>query len=104
MKIGLDIHGVIDTYPEQFRSMSANLMMNGHEVHIITGQEWDKVKAKVEKFKISYSHHFSIVDYHLSIGTKMKKDSRGTWWMDEKTWVMSKGLYIKRKKIDVYNY
>lgn len=102
MKVGLDIHGVIDLYPEFFAGLSRKLVLDGHEVHIITGQEWRKVRHKVKKFDISYTHHFSIVDYHKSIGTPMHKDDKDTWWMAEKIWVRSKGDYIHRTKIDVH--
>jgi len=37
MKVGLDIHGVVDVRPEFFSELSKLLVSNGHEVHIITG-------------------------------------------------------------------
>jgi hypothetical protein len=102
MHVGIDVHGVADLYPKLFESMSRNLMMNGHTVSIITGQEWDKVEPLVSKCRISYSHYFSIVDYHLAQGTKMSKDKKGTWWMEQDIWLRSKGLYMKRAKVDVH--
>lgn len=102
MKIGLDVHGCIDLYPSIFARLSKTLIHNGHEVHIITGQEWERVGKKVDKNGVRYSHHFSIVDYHLSIGTKMWQDEKKTWWMDEKIWIRSKGDYIHRSQIDVH--
>jgi hypothetical protein len=82
--------------------MSHNLLNAGHEIHIITGQEWDKVKCKVEEARVVYTHHFSIVDYHKEIGTKMWQDKKGTWWMENETWVRSKGDYIHREHIDIH--
>ena len=103
MKIGLDIHGVIDRYPEQFRDMSRTLMANGHEVYIITGQPWKQVAHTVAKAGVNYTDTFSIVDYHRKDkDTKMWKDKNGTWWMDEKVWIRSKGDYIERMGIDVH--
>jgi len=102
MKIGFDIHGCIDVYPEVFKNLGEKLIAKNHEVHIITGQEWEKVKHKVEKRGVPYTHHFSIVDYHMTQGTKMWKDEKGTWWMDEKIWLRSKGDYIRRADIEVY--
>ena len=37
MKLGLDIHGVIDSNPESFAFMSQSVIANNGEVHIITG-------------------------------------------------------------------
>ena len=36
------------------------------------------------------------------IGTKMWQNDKGTWWMDEKDWVRSKGDYIHREKVDIH--
>jgi hypothetical protein len=36
LKIGLDIHGVIDTFPEKFKQLAYALVKDGAEVHIIT--------------------------------------------------------------------
>jgi len=102
ISVGLDIHGCIDLYPKYFECLSWNLINEGHEVHIITGQEWKKAEPTVKKYHISYTHHFSIVDYHKSIGTKMWKDSKNTWWMDDTLWLKSKGDYIRRAKVDIH--
>lgn len=37
-KLGLDIHGVINTMPEFF--LADSFIKNGGEVHIITGGSW----------------------------------------------------------------
>lgn len=103
MKIGLDIHGVIDQYPHTFRIWSHDWVAKGYEVHIITGQQWEKAKVTVEKNGITYTHHFSIVDYHRKAkDVKMWQDDKKTWWMNSKTWLKSKGLYIESKMIDTH--
>jgi len=102
MKVGLDIHGVIDRYPDKFYRLSKNLVDNGHEVHIVTGQEWVNVRGEVERAGVLYTHHFSIVDHHLNIRTKMTQDAKDTWWMDEGIWLRSKGDYIHRAGIDIH--
>ena len=101
LSVGLDIHGVIDAYQGFFSRLSKGLKKRGCPVHIITGQSWEEVKSTVEKAGIHYDYHFSIVDYHLEIGTKMKKDAKG-WHMDDRIWVRSKGDYIHREKIDLH--
>jgi hypothetical protein len=109
MKIGLDIHGVIDRYPALFKTLSTHAVRLGKEVHIITGQSWAEAYKTVENLGICYTHHFSIVDYHKEKGTKMWQNSNGTWQMDNYDWNRSKGDYIWREKIDIhfdddYNY
>lgn len=102
LKIGLDLHGVIDLYPALFSRMSKNLANEGAEIHIITGQEKEKIIPKLEKYQITYDHLFSIVDYHFERGTEMWKDCKGTWWMDERFWLRSKGDYMDRAHIDIH--
>jgi len=102
MKVGFDVHGCITLYPEIFMKLSRGLLDMGHEVHIITGQEQSKIESKVRELNISFTHFFSIVDYHKNIGTEMWVDEKGTFWMEEDTWNRSKGDYIFREKIDVH--
>lgn len=108
-KIGLDIHGVIDTYPEYFATLSRRIKFLEEqnknvkfEVHIITGQEREHTEPIVRNFGIYYTHFFSVVDYHKEIGTKMWMDEKKTWWMDEKDWLRTKGDYIHRNNIDIH--
>ena len=101
-KVGLDIHGVIDTYPDLFSYISERLIRCKWEVHIITGQEKEKALPQVLEAKVSYTHFYSIVDYHREQGTHMWQDEKGTWWMGPDYWLSSKGDYCKREEIDVH--
>ena len=58
-KIGLDIHGVIDKYRSLFAELSYLWAKEGYEVHVVTGQEFESVKHKLDG--ITYTHFFSIV-------------------------------------------
>ena len=102
MKIGLDIHGVIDKFPEYFSNLSWSLKKKGHEIYVITGQEYIKVFPKIDKFHIGCDKVFSIVDYHKSLGTRMWQDDKGTWWMDGHEWIRTKGDFCEREKIDIH--
>lgn len=105
MKIGLDIHGCIDLYPNIFSELSHQWRDAGHEIHIITGKEWGLSEDTVEDCGVVYDKHFSIVDHHLHKSTiKMwNDDPRGDgWWMDYAWWVRSKGAYAKDVGIDVH--
>jgi len=98
MKIGIDIHGCIDLYPEQFRELTHQwAVVRNHEVHILTGQSWEEVRHVPEEHGIVFTHHFSIVDWNLRKGTPMwNDDPRGDgWWMNETSWLISKGVYCK---------
>lgn len=102
MKIGLDIHGVIDKYPQFFKDFSKAMIAEGHEVHIITGQERENAEPTVRAAGVEFTHFFSVVDYHLNKGTEMWKDEKDTWWMDKDEWLRTKGDYCKRMSIDIH--
>lgn len=108
MKLGLDIHGVIDSKPESFRFMSKSVIDKGGEVHIITGGSWNKELIDlVEECGIEYTHYFSVYDYLKGInaeeigriqfpdGTTQKK-------FDSELWDSIKGKYCKDNNIDLH--
>ena len=86
MKLGLDIHGVIDKRPEDFASLAAAVIWTGGEVHIITGGSvTEDMKEKVKAFGVAARifaqeqlHHAAMVevdicksqhhDYHCESG------------------------------------
>lgn len=110
MKFAFDIHGCIDSMPKLFSFLSNLLVDNGCEVHILTGSIWtDKVEEELKNYGIKYTHHFSITDHHLSIGTKMRYDEgTGNPWIntgdenqDNILWDKSKAEYCEKHKIDL---
>jgi len=101
MKIGVDIHQTIDIYPKLFAELTQKWLFKGHEIHIITGQPWAKAIQTIYENKISFTHHFSIVDHHLDIKTPMEYRN-GSWWMDEKIWLRSKGDYCSYNLVDIH--
>lgn len=104
MRIGLDFHGVCDLYPIDIANMAENLKDAGHEIIIITGQEEEKIVQKILALPklIKYDKIFSIVDYHKSIKTKMWQDDKKTWWMDSYEWIITKGDFCEREKINIH--
>jgi len=102
MKVGLDIHGCIDVYPDIFSKFSKSLVDKGHEVHIITGREWKHAEQEVKDLNISYTHHYSIVDHHRVQNTEMWTNANGGWMMAADKWNRSKGDYIWTNRIDVH--
>lgn len=109
MKIALDIHGCVDSLPELFSAISELLVDNKHEIHILTGSKWNKkIEDELESYGIKYTHHFSITDYHLSIGTPMRYEDKNNPWIDTGDkdqdnilWDRAKADYCTRHQIDL---
>ena len=125
MKLGLDLHGVIDACPELFSHLS-HLLRHGeyfphkgiyvkNEVHIITGSSiTSQIKDQLKEYQIWYTHLFSITDYHTQIFERLpdnhpeKELHRVTWdaqgrpWMDSNIWDKTKADYCAENKIDLH--
>lgn len=101
IKIGLDIHGTADAFPEFFKELTKLFINAGHEIHIMTGQRREEVEDWLKESGISFTHFFSITDHHEKIGTEMNYGLNGNPWMDEKIWNETKGEYAKRAGIDM---
>lgn len=91
-KIGVDIHGVIDSLPELFSFLTESIVKNGGEVHIITGGSWSQeLESQIVNLGISWTHKFSVYDYLMEIetptvgeiqftdGTVQRKFKDGVW-------------------------
>ena len=103
MKIGLDIHGVIDTYPEMFRDLTLKWKNEGHEVHIITGEPYKTASPTVIENGVCYDEFFSIVDHHVKVSApSLRQDDKGHYWVDRPVWLATKGDYARRVGLDVH--
>lgn len=103
MKIGIDIHGVITENPKFFAEFTATLLAGGHEIHIITGPRYEKVEPILRKWRIKYTHFFSIVEHEEKRGvTQIMWDKKGDPFMDINVWDRAKAKYCKRMKIDMH--
>jgi len=102
IKVGLDFHGVCDKFSEFFSVTTDLLIKYCCEVHIITGSSITKeFKEKLSNLNIKYTHIFSIVDYHESIGTFITYTDKGPW-LDKSLWDRTKADYCKRKNISYH--
>ena len=71
MKLGLDIHGVVDAMPEFFSFLTDSFIKNGGEVHIITGGRWDiEFEKQLNNFGIKWTHKFSVYDHLKEIDSE----------------------------------
>lgn len=101
--IGFDVHGVLDAKPKLFSTLSNLLVLNGHEVHILTGsRDTPEIRDELDSYGIKYTHFFSISDYNKEIGTKMWNDENGNPWMDQEVWNKTKADYCRRNNIDLH--
>ena len=99
-KVGIDIHGVIDTYPEKFKQLSSALIKSGAEVHIITGSKGScDIKALLSKAGIEFTHYFSIVE-HLEKTNDIEWKNNKPYAPDDK-WNVAKRDYCKAQAIDL---
>lgn len=111
IKIGIDVHGVLDDHQGFFKTLCHLLVDNGHEVHIITGAAHKDIIKDLERLDIPYTHLFSITDHHVTNGVDVTWDEKGEPHLDAYLWDKTKAEYCMREKIDlhfddsdIYNY
>lgn len=108
MKLGLDIHGVIDKRPEDFSFLAAAVIWSGGEVHIITGGSvTDDMKEKVRSFGVTWTHFFSVYDHMESLGEEQVgviqfPDGTVQKKFDPVKWDAVKADYCRRNSIDLH--
>ena len=100
LKIGLDIHGVIDTYPDKFRLLSQAFYRDGAEVHIVTGVKRDeRINKLLSDAGIQFTHYFSIVE-HLEQQADTVQWIDGLPYADEAQWNRAKRDYCHQQGLD----
>ena len=108
MKLGLDIHGVIDANPETFAFLSKSIVDSGGEIHIITGGSWSELlKKEVEDAGIKYTHLFSVYDYLKStdavpIGLIQFPDGIIQDKYERNLWDSIKAKYSSEQRLDLH--
>lgn len=101
IKLGLDIHGVLDANPEFFKPLCLALVAGGAEVHLVTGAMRNS-ELCVDLLKmgflegVHYTHFFSIADYHSELGTEMWFDKKGRPYINDEDWNVTKGHYAQK--------
>ena len=106
MKIGIDVHGVLDTF-SYFKEMAKLFVAAGHEVHIITGVQWRKrVKDKFKKLGIEkgihFTHFVSITDLLIEQGKKVRWEDADNPWFNKKDWNEAKAQYCFENGLDIH--
>ncbi len=109
IKIGLDIHGVIDTNPEFFSALTKLLSFNNGtdqicEIHILTGSRLGngKIRELLDENKIKYHHLFSISDYlNENCVPELEKSTKENPFFKKEDWDLVKADYCRRNEIDL---
>ena len=102
MKLGFDIHGVLDTF-EVFQEMAQKCAADDNcEVHVISGLQGNYLEEEIGHLidLTQIDNFFSITDYLIEKGAHIEwKD--GLPWADEEEWNMAKAAYCRKEGIDV---
>ena len=107
-KLGLDIHGVINSTPELFAFISQSIINNNGEVHILTGGSWTKeLEEEIIGYGIRYTHKFSVYDYLIEhdsnqIGTIQFDDGTIQRKFENEEWDKVKGEYCEKNGISLH--
>lgn len=101
-KVGIDLHGVADAKPEFFKALTKTLVDAGWEVHVITGARKSLEEKTIQESGISYTHFFSITDYHMELGTPIRWDEKNEPHLDSYLWDKTKAEYCERMGIDLH--
>jgi len=102
LRIGFDIHGVIDTNPEYFASIIKGYRDQGHAVHIITGSPLLDMKDKLSTWGVEYDAYFSISDWCLSHSKTARVREDGDVFDDDDVWNTAKAIYCMKTGIDIH--
>ncbi len=95
LKVGLDIHGVITDDPDKYRLLAETIIRGGGEIHILSGSAIPNLKKELEKYKIPFTHIFSITTHHEDLGAKVEW-IKGLPYMADELWDPTKAEYCKK--------
>lgn len=104
IKLGLDVHGVIDEDPEFFSNLSNVMFKHGNSVFIITGREKDSdLLEEISSYKVPYTAILSITTYQKKLGTPISylDDRKSQPIMDPTIWNPTKAALCATAGIDI---
>lgn len=108
IRLGLDIHGVVDAMPDFFSFLTNSIIKNGGEVHIITGSHWnEQFEELLRSYGINWTHKFSVYDYLIDtkseiLGEVQFPDGTIQKKFNNNIWDKIKGQYCKENQIDLH--
>ena len=101
LKIGLDFHGVITAKPVFFKDFAVSAFARGHEIHILTGGPYEKVKEQLREWQIPWTRIYAILDYYQKKG-EVKFYADGEFKVDDVLWDIAKAKYCVDHCIDFH--
>lgn len=102
MKVGFDIHGVIDTFGVFQDMLNKMIEDDDVEVHIISGLARAEAEGRIGHIvDLSKVNYFSIADYLESRADVEVKWIDGLPWADKTAWDNAKADYCQDMGIDV---
>ena len=103
LKIGLDIHGVLDKYPELFAELTKQWFRENNKIYIITGSmETPEILEQLKEWKITYTHFYSVSDDLLAQNKATHWTSSNDPWFHADDWNTAKAKYCKENNIDIH--
>jgi hypothetical protein len=116
MRIGFDLHGVLDADPIAW-TLHANLMKeSGHEIYIISGPPLDQIAEELEQLDVAlrtrdihqislpkFDGIFSIVNWLRENEIKIWEKVPGSdhWWANDEDWNSTKGKIAAQIGLDI---
>jgi len=100
MRIAFDIHGVLDTYPDELKAMIKMLKRTGQDAVIVSGPKGEEIWQEMVKLGVSRVPYYSVVDFLEDQGVEFTYDLKDTPWCDEETWWDSKARICQHYNID----
>lgn len=107
-RIGLDVHGVINSMPDFFSFLTKAITSAGGEVHILTGATADgKLISELESYDIKYDALFSVYDHMISNGYERLgliefPDGTKQYKFNSDVWDKVKGDYCDKNNISLH--
>jgi len=110
IRLGLDLHGVIDKDPEFFSELAQHMIPRGHEIYVVTGREdtedlHDELKACGMEGVAhkNYTRILSITNYQKKLGTPISylDDRKSQPIMDPAIWNPTKAALCATAGIDI---
>lgn len=104
MILGIDLHGVIDSDIESFKSMLECQPNIGDKLYIISGPPKVDIERELNEYglyrDIHFDEVFSVVDFLKETNVKMWLDKNGRWWASEEDWWSSKAKICEKYNVD----
>jgi len=110
IRLGLDLHGVIDVAPEFFSQLSRFMIDRAHEIYIVTGrEEGDELNIELESCGMRsvrgqlYNRILSITSYQKAKGTPVSylDDRKSQPIMEPSVWNPTKAALCASAGIDI---